>query len=258
MALQATFACNALCYVLEWTITVTLTCGLSSMASRLFHYGKNGVTKSELAGNQQLTLAGVKLAASQQVACSKFARKCVTLHGVKLAASRLCATLQFARKHATLARVQWTPSQQATLSQHAHDCATLARVQLTTSQHFALSKCATLHGVKFAVSQQFATSQFARQYATLLPLGGPGVKLAHSQQMTASRHVRTHATLHGVKLTASQQALQFATSQLAMQQWPAGLQLHTGSLRQASSLVGTPETTRTAPNTATLNDQFWQ
>lgn len=198
MALQATFACNALCYVLEWTITVTLTCGLSSMASRLFHYGKNGVTKSELAGNQQLTLAGVKLAASQQVAYSKFARKCVTLHGVKLAASRLCATLQFARKHATL-----------------------ARVQLTTSQNFALSQCATLHGVKFAASQQFATSQFARQYATL-----HGVKLTHSQQMTASR--------------------------------PTGLQLHTGSLRQASSLVGTPETTRTAPNTATLNDQFWQ
>jgi hypothetical protein len=198
VALQATFACNALCYVLEWTITVTLTCGLSSMASRLFHYGKNGVTKSELAGNQQLTLAGVKLAASQQVAYSKFARKCVTLHGVKLAASRLCATLQFARKHATL-----------------------ARVQLTTSQNFALSQCATLHGVKFAASQQFATSQFARQYATL-----HGVKLTHSQQMTASR--------------------------------PTGLQLHTGSLRQASSLVGTPETTRTAPNTATLNDQFWQ
>ncbi len=221
MALQATFACNALCYVLEWTITVTLTCGLSSMASRLFHYGKNGVTKSELAGNQQLTLAGVKLAASQQVAYSKFARKCVTLHGVKLAASQQVTGSQFAPKCVTLHGVKLAASRLCATLQFARKHATLARVQLTTSQNFALSQCATLHGVKFAASQQFATSQFARQYATL-----HGVKLTHSQQMTASR--------------------------------PTGLQLHTGSLRQASSLVGTPETTRTAPNTATLNDQFWQ
>lgn len=84
---------------------------------------------------------------------------------------------------------------------------------------------------------------------------------AASKKFTASQLfiASNYAVQNGMLFTASKL---FAASKIANLERPASLQsnlLHTVLLRQASSLVGTPETTRTAANAHSLNSiKLWQ
>jgi ubiquinol-cytochrome c reductase cytochrome b subunit len=212
----------------------------------------------------------VQLAVSKNFTASVHASKFAYQGGVKFAASKQIAASVFANFFAYAGRVKQVASKIFVASVFANFFAYAGRVKQAASKFFAASLFAKFFAyarrVKQVASKIFAASIFAKFFAKLRL-----VNFALSKILTASQFASKHAMQGGVKTTASKI---LTASKPANLQRPASLQLlalqqrpflqssslHTVLLQQASSLVGTPETTRTAANTATtdLNAEFWQ